>query len=308
MIKNSVILFILIMTVNTTIAMHNDNEQESLILQKQLLKECRNSLPYTIENLITKNPTIDINYQDRNGITALLHAARYDQWSNVSYLLKQGANKSLRNNNNQSLFSISLYNNYWPGFDQILNHYTPTEIQQEVTALLVIDTQRHKSIPLFILQVLNHEIDINTMHQTLKTTALHIAIDRWYIPQIVQLLELNASLTMRDGWKQTPLDALKSNQKLLFIIREALNKNFLTIPTHILLALYHLESTLLQNTIPDVRHIIAAFYFQLPDTKKEIVKKLWEPKCFTKILFMSPLDRTELNKELFLSRYKSAYY
>lgn len=322
MLKKNIALLIITLTTYAITAMHSKNALAPVQLQKKLFKLCRYELPYNICNLIKQHPIIDIDYQDTNGTTALLHAARYDSWSNVSYLLNNNADKSLRDKDNRSLFSIAFYNNYWPGFTDIVARYTPAEIHHECTALVHCTTYPRFFKPI-IRKALNDTSIINQIDNQYKSIPLHIAIRCFYFPQIVELLQKGASLTVKDGWGYTPYNELLSKEKLIFALRE-LFSDTISVPLKILLAFCYKESSLYPytNLCPDVLRVIALLYSQLPDHYKEIQYLLWRTpnlqtydihtiytdEEFMRIMRMSQQERTEYNKELFINKYIKAYY
>lgn len=75
-----------------------------------LLKAAEVENPRVIRELLIKG--YKINFQDKDGNTALILATRNNRLNNVLYLLKAGAQKDIINNNNESALDIAKKNQH----------------------------------------------------------------------------------------------------------------------------------------------------------------------------------------------------
>jgi len=76
--------------------------QPSKPAYKSFLKAARKNDIEKLEKYIAKYPTLDMNYQDRKGATALFLAAQYGSLDAARYLIAQGANPNVVDNTGAS--------------------------------------------------------------------------------------------------------------------------------------------------------------------------------------------------------------
>src|SRR5690606_32449771 len=89
---------------------------------------CKRGNINALQEFMNENPTLNINYLDSHGQTPCLYAASWDKWEVVWELLECGADKMIKDNYGQSLFSIAVYNMFSKSFKRCLADYSIKQI------------------------------------------------------------------------------------------------------------------------------------------------------------------------------------
>ena len=265
-----------------------DVESDKTIDYDHFFELCKNGQKSVIKNFIKENPTIDINYQNNQGTTPLLYATTWFSWKNVWYLLKHcNANKMMKDNYEQTIFSIAVYNSSSYSFKKLLKIYSFNEINELCkTICLPIkmdnSAEFYRFINTIILEALNKKKDLNEKQDGGKTV-LHKACIYKKIPLIIELLKHGADLDIKNDSGKSCYDCLytektSNNRAPFFVVREAFN-NGLVIP-----------AALIQNVFEnighdidcDVSHYIKQLYVDLivQDKLSELPKaRIWKYIC-----------------------------
>src|SRR5581483_8409460 len=141
------------------------------------------------------NPAFNINYQNEHGETALVHASSWGAWQAANILLKEyKADKSIKDNYGQSLFSKSFYTSMPHTFENILQNYSAEEINAECKTLELYRNTEYHVFPQVhcLLTDMLEDKKINAVNG--PETALLFACTHNYFPYIVQLLQQNKRL------------------------------------------------------------------------------------------------------------------
>lgn len=281
---------------------------------ESLFSACEQGNLDLVEHIIKNTPNIDINKQDSEGRTPLLCAAYKGKWNIIHYLLQRKANKTIRDNYGQSLFSKMVYciHNTYHNFHQSLAFYPFDEITQECNTIpLPQDNLDHKEINPLTPDTHDVLAGINSINSKRddSCTALHDTFLHTQIPIIIKLLNRGACLEQKDDWGDSAYDNLHNN-KSPFVIRETLN-NGNAAPILLLSGLsYDTNNSLTQNLYPEIIGLIKPLYINTILSSPEA--RIWKPvcvrgcelanineadenRCLAKIMMLSQHKKTEIN-------------
>jgi len=194
---------------------------------------CRIGEKIAIKNFIKKNPMLNINYQNNYGTTPLLYAATWGSWEIVWYLLKHNANKMMKDNYGQTLFSKAAYNLSSTYFKKLLKIYSLDEINELCKTICLkreIDNPAKFNLEwvnTILLNALNNKKNLNEKQNGDKTV-LHRACIYSKAPLIIELLKCGADLDIKDNSGESCYDCLYTEKMSherapLFVVREAFN-------------------------------------------------------------------------------------
>src|SRR5690606_17230225 len=139
MITKKIMLIFLIfeMTHHITAMESSTYSTELTEYESHLFFTCKHADVTFTQGWIERIPTININIKDCKGRTPLLRAAYKYKLKTVKLLLQHNADKTIKDNNGQSLFSLLLYNHHLDcaAFQKLLTLYTYDEITHECTTI-----------------------------------------------------------------------------------------------------------------------------------------------------------------------------
>ncbi len=189
---------------------------------------CSEGNKVAIKQFVKNNSRFNLNYQNEEGATFALHAAMYGKWGVVFCLLKCGADKNIKDNYGQSVFSKAIHEDSCQAFRMLLPLYSLKEINTECKTMTLdrgVDYDVIQTISFFVKTVLNGKRDLESK-ESYGYTALHPVCLQGHIPLIVDLLKRGACLKAMNKRNETPYDLLSNwagrrHALALFAVREA---------------------------------------------------------------------------------------
>lgn len=311
-------------------ALDNDAQQH---INNQFISMCAYAKALAAQEFIDKhNTTLDINYQNQDGTTALLNAAGHNNWQLIWYLLEnKKPNVHLKDIYQQSLFSKAVHHSESVTLKTVLKYYTPEQMHDEC---INVNFNRDNAFQIinkvhqFTADVLDKKKPLEARHTRHfpphNRTALHKSVYNSHLPIIIELLEREADLEAKDSFSETPLRMLLRRPGVFFVLREVFNETESVVHEHyIFLVLSHL-GTLIEKThelsIPqDIITIIQTFFIRsLPSEKRKSVERnLWKAvltqacecakihdtnptTCLDKLMQLPQHEKTAMNIKLFM--------
>lgn len=180
-----------------------------------LMKAAKSGNDWQIKNLI--NAGADINYQDKDGWTALMYAVRYQENLNaVTLLLQSGADIQIENNFRTTALTIATcYNNNPDILNELLKYFEPSnkDVLKSLT-MLFVSSQPSEFIQIAKLNTfLNKGVPINTFYE--GKTPLMYACQYGNSTNLIQmLLDNKAAVTIRSSEGKTAFDYASKNTNL----------------------------------------------------------------------------------------------
>lgn len=76
-------------------------------LNEDLLQASKRGDALKVRKLLERASSVDVNYQDKNGWSALMYAVRGGHDKSVNWILERGANPDLRNDDEESTLIVA---------------------------------------------------------------------------------------------------------------------------------------------------------------------------------------------------------
>ena len=185
-----------------------------------LAKLFNDQCPYVFTAV--ENGYIDVNYFFKKGNT-LIHELcdiyYYEQEASeaINFLCKHGANVNVFNEEDETPFTIAMWNGYPKRSAAILaNGYDvdmEDEFHQSAMTRTLTSVNKHPEV---LEELCKTGIDLNKRltGEYKNYTPLSYAIGKWNNwPCIEILLRYGADINLKDGWGNSPLDLLKTEEK-----------------------------------------------------------------------------------------------
>lgn len=147
----------------------------------------------------------DVNFQDKEGNTALIRAAYDGRTERVKILLKNGAAIDIQDNfGNTALMSASIWNNV-DTVKLLLENGAKTDIRNIDGEPELISAAREGFVKIVKL-LLKYGADIDIQEDSEGTTALMLAANEGHVEIVKLLLENGAKVNIEDKYGNTALD------------------------------------------------------------------------------------------------------